>query len=87
MTTSKRPKLGAVLRGNEPQAIIDPVTKPAEIPLPPAPVPTDSENAKMVQLNVAVPEGLRRKVRIKALETGVDVSVVVRQLLQQWLDE
>ena len=40
---------------------------------------------KMVQLNVAVPEELRRNVRIRALQQGVDVSVVVRQLLQEWL--
>ena len=41
----------------------------------------------MVQLNVSVPEELRRNVRIRALQQGVDVSVVVRQLLQDWLKD
>jgi hypothetical protein len=79
MTRAKRPKLGAVLRGGE-------GTLPA-VPLQgnQTPEPTTVPAEKMVQLNVAVPEELRRNVRIRALQQGVDVSVIVRQLLQDWL--
>ena len=82
MTRAKRPKLGAVLRGEG-----TPAAAPTPIPsqIEHAPEPTIVAAEKMVQLNVAVPEELRRNVRIRALQQGVDVSVVVRQLLQEWL--
>ena len=80
MTRAKRPKLGAVLRGAEvtPAAVPAAVTSQIER----APEPTNVAAEKMVQLNVAVPEDLRRNLRIRALQQGVDVSVIVRQLLQ-----
>ena len=83
MTRAKRPKLGAVLRGGE----VTPAAAPTPIPsqIEQAPEPTTVSAEKMVQLNVAVPEELRRNVRIRALQQGIDVSVVVRQLLQEWL--
>ena len=81
MTRAKRPKLGAVLRGGERTS---PAVPPQEVHTPePMTVPAE----KMVQLNVAVPEELRRNVRIRALQQGVDVSVIVRQLLQTWLKD
>ncbi|GGO41288.1 hypothetical protein [Deinococcus humi] len=92
MTKSKRPKLGDVLRTGEKAA---PVPTPAAIPdasqqgrgkAQGTPPPVDAPAEKMVQLNVTVPPELRRAVRIKALQQGVEVSTVVRQLLQQWLD-
>jgi len=83
MTRSKRPKLGAVLRGGEGTSAPTPVSSPVEQ----IPVPTTAAAEKMVQLNVAVPEELRRNVRIRALQQGVDVSVIVRQLLQEWLKD
>lgn len=38
-----------------------------------------------VQLNVQVPEELRTRVKIKALQEGTDVSDVVTALLQNWV--
>jgi hypothetical protein len=81
MTRAKRPKLGAVLRGGEGTPSVSP-SKAAQ-----APESTTMAAEKMVQLNVAVPEELRRNVRIRALQQGVDVSVIVRQLLQSWLKD
>jgi hypothetical protein len=81
MTQSKRPKLGQVLRGQQepPTAVrVPPAAPPA-----PAPAP-DSE--KMVQLNVNVPESLRRALRIKALQQGKEVNAIVRTVLQEWID-
>ena len=88
MTRSKRPKLGEVLRGGEP-AVPTPAPQPTqqgrgEEVAPPIPEPLLE---KMVQLNVTVPPGLRREVRIKALQEGLEVSTVVRELLQAWLDK
>lgn len=83
MTRAKRPKLGAVLRGGEGTSA--PIPVPAVVEQ--IPEPTTVATEKMVQLNVAVPEELRRNVRIRALQQGVDVSVIVRQLLQEWLKE
>lgn len=91
MTRSKRPKLGEILRGGE---------QPASAPPPPpqseasqqgrgevdTPASVEKSVEKMVQLNVTVPPELRRAVRIKALQEGVEVSAVVRELLQEWLD-
>lgn len=91
MTRSKRPKLGEVLRGGE-----QPASAPTQLPEPAAPqqgrgevgAPTvEKPVEKMVQLNVTVPPELRRAVRIKALQEGVEVSTVVRELLQKWLDQ
>ena len=76
MTRAKRPKLGAVLRGEGTTTAASTLTQ-VEL----ATVPAE----KMVQLNVSVPEELRRNVRIRALQQGTDVSVIVRQLLQDWL--
>lgn len=81
MTRAKRPKLGAVLRGGEG------TQGPTSPQVEPAPEPSVAATEKMVQLNVSVPEELRRNVRIRALQQGVDVSVVVRQLLQEWLND
>ncbi|WP_146009393.1 hypothetical protein [Deinococcus planocerae] len=90
MTRSKRPKLGEVLRGGEPPAtaLTPPSEPPAsqqgrgEVSPPPA---IENPVEKMVQLNVTVPPELRRAVRIKALQEGVEVSTVVRELLREWL--
>lgn len=83
MTRAKRPKLGAVLRGGE----ATPAPTPGPSPTEPVPEPQTPVAEKMVQLNVSVPEELRRSVRIRALQQGVEVSVVVRQLLQDWLKD
>jgi len=83
MTRAKRPKLGAVLRGGEVTLAAVPAAVPSQIER--ALEPTTVAAEKMVQLNVAVPEDLRRNLRIRALQQGVDVSVIVRQLLQDWL--
>jgi predicted HicB family RNase H-like nuclease len=81
MTRAKRPKLGAVLRGGEGT----PVAAPSQIEQAPEQATVAAE--KMVQLNVAVPEELRRDLRIRALQQGVDVSTIVRQLLKEWLKD
>lgn len=82
MTRQKRPKLGAVLRGTSPTSpTAEPQAEQAHEPT------TAVVSGKMVQLNVAVPEELRREVRIRALQQGVDVSAIVRQLLQDWLKD
>lgn len=92
MTRSKRPKLGEVLRGGDP-AVAALATPTSPEPAPQgrgeasAPTPDDTPVEKMVQLNVTVPSHLRREVRIKALQEGIEVSTVVRQLLQAWLDQ
>ena len=80
MTRAKRPKLGAVLRG---EGTTTPASTLMQVEL--ATEPTTVPAEKMVQLNVSVPEELRRNVRIRALQQGTDVSVIVRQLLQDWL--
>lgn len=90
MTRSKRPKLGEVLRGGEPPQMA-PVTpasqEDARQGRGEAAVPaSEAPQEKMVQLNVTVPPDLRREVRIRALQEGVEVSAVVRKLLQEWLD-
>lgn len=86
MTQNKRPKLGAVLRGDRATSPAEATPTPAvPTPAPSAPEKTPSE--RQVQLNVIVPEDLRRRVRIKALEQGTDVSVIVRQLLIDWLND
>ena len=40
-----------------------------------------------VQLNMYVPEELRTKVKIKALQADRDVSDVVTELLEAWVEE
>ena len=40
-----------------------------------------------VQLNMYVPEELRTKVKIKALQADRDVSDVVTELLEAWAEE
>lgn len=87
MTRSKRPKLGEILRGGE-QPVAPPISSDAtQQERREAEAPQDAEQAveKMVQLNVMVPAQLRRDVRIKALQEGVEVSTVVRELLKNWL--
>lgn len=88
MTRSKRPKLGEILRGGEQPASPPVVPDPAQQGRGEAEAPRAAEKTveKMVQLNVTVPPQLRRDVRIKALQEGVEVSTVVRELLQGWLD-
>ncbi|WP_157452111.1 hypothetical protein [Deinococcus aquatilis] len=82
MTKSKRPKLGDVLRGGD-------QTSPTVSPAPTQQTSEVSEQVleKLVQLNVTVPSQLRREVRIKALQQGVEVNTIVRQLLQEWLNQ
>ncbi len=40
-----------------------------------------------VQLNVQVPEDLRTKAKIKALQDGKDLSDVITTLLQKWTSD
>ena len=40
-----------------------------------------------VQLNMYVPEELRTKVKIKALQADRDVSEIVTELLEAWAEE
>jgi predicted HicB family RNase H-like nuclease len=75
---TKRPKLNAVFSG-------DAVSKPIRENPPAAPEPVAAE--RMVQLNVLVPETLRRQIKIKALQTGQDMNTVVKGLLTSWLEE
>ena len=88
MTRSKRPKLGDILRGEQSTPSPAPILEDTQQGRGEAEVPTVEEKPveKMVQLNVTVPPELRRNVRIKALQQGVEVSSVVRELLQEWLD-
>ncbi|UQN10665.1 hypothetical protein [Deinococcus sp. QL22] len=84
MTRTKRPKLGDVLRGGDQTSPTAPPTAPAL----PQEQEANSDQAveKLVQLNVTVSQQLRREVRIKALQDGVEVGTLVRRLLQEWLD-
>lgn len=40
--------------------------------------------AELVKVTALVPEDLRRKARIKALNTGVSLSSVLREFLEKW---
>lgn len=76
---TKRPKLNAVFSG-------DAVSKPpseTQRSATPDPAPTE----RMVQLNVAVPEALRRQIKIKALQTGQDMNTVIKGLLAAWVEK
>lgn len=81
MTKPKRPKLGAVFGGGEGAPSAATVSQPKAVSADP-PNPTES---RMVQLNVAIPEAMRREVRVLALQRGVDVAEIVRGLLTEWL--
>ena len=77
---TKRPKLGAVFAG---ETSTSPKSAP-EVPVtPPSASVVPAE--KIVQLNVAVPESLRREVKIKALQRGQDMNTVVKELLIEWI--
>lgn len=80
---TKRPKLGAVFAGEttaSAKPVLEAPVTPTSKPVVPAPVVE-----KIVQLNVAVPESLRREVKIKALQRGQDMNTVVKELLMEWL--
>ncbi|GGR74401.1 hypothetical protein GCM10008959_39580 [Deinococcus seoulensis] len=80
---TKRPKLGAVFAGEtsaSPKPVPDVPVTPTSPPVAPAPTVE-----KIVQLNVAVPESLRREVKIKALQRGQDMNTVVKELLTAWV--
>lgn len=74
-----RPKLGAVLRGEQPTQVKPPAAESG----------SDRSSAKggLVQLNVTVSAELRKRVRLKALQEDRDVAAVVRELLQRWVTE
>ncbi len=76
---TKRPKLNAVFSGD---AVSN---SPKDVQPSAAPEPAPAE--RMVQLNIAVPESLRRQVRIKSLQTGQEMNTVVKGLLIAWLEE
>ena len=78
---TKRPKLGAVFSGEAPARAAEGQGR-AESPLPP-PEPVAE---RMVQLNVDVPESLRRRAKIRALESGQNLNTVIRDLLERWVD-
>lgn len=42
--------------------------------------------AELVKVTALVPEGLRRKARIKALSEGVSLSSVLRDFLEKWVE-
>lgn len=77
-----RPKLGAVLRGEQPTQVKSPVVDAPEPSLD-----ARSKRAELVQLNVAVSAELRKRVRLKALQHDRDVAAVVRELLERWVTE
>ncbi|WP_295815604.1 hypothetical protein [uncultured Deinococcus sp.] len=82
---TKRPKLGAVFAGETSGGARPAPELPETSPVAPAaPAPTTE---KIVQLNVAVPESLRREVKIKALQRGQDMNTVVRDLLMAWVKD
>ena len=81
--TSKRPKLGAVFSSDAPPR------SSTELPAART-VPTTDDAAaleRVVQLNVAVPESLRRRVKIKALQSGKDMNTILREILTAWVEE
>ncbi|GHF61012.1 hypothetical protein HNQ07_004100 [Deinococcus metalli] len=82
---TKRPKLGAVFAG-ETTASPKPAPDIQGTP-PPASVTPAAPTEKIVQLNVAVPESLRREVKIKALQRGQDMNTVVKELLTAWVKD
>ncbi len=78
-----RPSLSAVLGAK---------STSESTPVSPSPSPSGRlrigrRAAGHAQLNVLVPVDLRRKAKIKALEQGRDLSDVVAELLNRWLDE
>lgn len=82
---TKRPKLGAVFAGETSASAKAAPEIPVTPPIAPvAPTPTAE---KIVQLNVAVPESLRREVKIKALQRGQDMNTVVKELLIAWVGD
>lgn len=89
---AKRPSLSTVMeKGTE-----KPMT-----PIPPEPAPVTQETAPppmsnrkpgkkqlgWVQFNTYVPEDLRKQAKIKATREDVDLSDVVSELLQKWVEE
>lgn len=43
----------------------------------------DVEQEETTQLNVEVPVSLKRRIKVKAAETGKDIKVVVREILDK----
>ena len=43
--------------------------------------------AELVKVTALVPEGLRRKARIKALSEGISLSSVLRNFLEEWAEQ
>jgi hypothetical protein len=73
-----RPSLGAVLGA---------ATSPVPAPAKAAQRAPGKRRSGCVQLNVLIPEGLKRDAQIKALRTGRDLSDVVAGLLSGWIGE
>jgi predicted HicB family RNase H-like nuclease len=80
---TKRPKLGAVFSADLKTTARSEREATDRPPEPPAQSVPASE--KIVQLNVAVPESLRREVKIKALQRGQDMNTAVKELLTAWV--
>ncbi|MBZ9751742.1 hypothetical protein K7W42_12820 [Deinococcus sp. HMF7604] len=79
---TKRPKLGAVFSGEATAKVVA-----NSVPTARAANAEEVSVEKIVQLNVAVPESLRRLVKIKALQSGQDMNTVVKELLTAWVKE
>lgn len=77
-----RPKLGTVLRGEQPTQV-----KSVALGEPEPGPDVASKKDGLVQLNVAVSAELRKRVRLKALQQDRDVAAVVRELLARWVAE
>jgi hypothetical protein len=79
----KRPSLTEVMKGPEPSPEKERRELLAEAE-PPRKV--GKKRRGWVQLNAYVPEETRTKVKIKALQEGKDLSDVVNELLDKWID-
>ena len=82
MAKTPRPSLSAVMdKGTEARADSSPA----------APVETARKPGKRsqgwIQLNVYLPEDLRTKAKVKALQEGRDMSDVVSELLTAWTEQ
>lgn len=85
MAKSNRPSLNKIMdKGSE---------RAAQEQAPASQIPTKPQRREgkraqgWVQLNTYVPEDLRTRAKIKALQQGKDLSDVVSELLKRWTDE
>lgn len=87
---AKRPSLVTVMdKGAEKTDVAQPVTAPLEgqTQAVTAQRKTGKRSLGWVQMNMYVPEELRTKAKVKALQQNCDLSDVVTELLREWVEK